>query len=46
MSVKLKIFQKNLVLPFYEREINRLQTLLLLFIEICIQEKAFFTNLV
>ena len=39
--LKLKIFQKCLALPFYKKEINRLRTLLLLFIEICIQKRCF-----
>ena len=39
--LKLKIFQKGVALPFYKKEINRLRTLLLLFIEICIQKRCF-----
>ena len=43
--LKLKIFQKNLALPFYKRDINHLQTLLLLFSllfkEIFIQKRHF-----
>ena len=45
MPLFLKIFRKNLAIRFYKREINHLQTLLLLFvllfIELCIQKRHF-----